>query len=91
MQSAGWPSPLLHAVSLPGLVPCWQIGVLGNLAVSKILLAVLCTWRSRSIKSYIPSCGELARGEPVEPVEPISPIRCPQISGDIFYRNFIRK
>jgi hypothetical protein len=38
--------------------------VLGNLAILKILLAVLRTWRSRSIKSYIP----------------FSPVWCPQIS-----------
>jgi hypothetical protein len=60
----------------------------GNLAILKILLAVLRTWRSRSIKSYIPSCSERISGEHcrtkvvsgVELVEPISPVWCHQIS-----------
>jgi hypothetical protein len=33
---------------------CRQAGVLENLAILKILLAVLRTWHSRSLKSYIP-------------------------------------
>jgi hypothetical protein len=33
--------------------------VLGNLAVLQFLLAVLRTWRSRSIKSYIPFSSDM--------------------------------
>jgi hypothetical protein len=41
----------ITAVSKTANVPDFP---LGNLAIVKILLAVLRTWRSRSIKSYIP-------------------------------------